>query len=46
MMSNFQKLPEGIVLPFTLEGVGPAPIVISKIEVNPKIDDAVFKVAP
>ncbi len=44
LMSNFQKLPEGIVLPFTLEGVGPAPIVISKVEVNPKIDDAVFKV--
>lgn len=44
IMSNYTKLPEGIVVPMTLEGVGPAPIVISKVEVNPKIDDSVFKV--
>ncbi|WP_336516265.1 hypothetical protein [Pollutibacter soli] len=44
IMSNYTKLPEGIFVPMTLEGVGPAPIVVSKIEVNPKIEDAVFKV--
>ncbi len=45
ILSNYQKLPEGIVIPFTMEGVGPAPIVISKVEVNPTIDQAIFKVA-
>ena len=45
-MSNYQKLPEGIVVAFTMEnGSAPAPINITKVEVNPKIDDAVFKVA-
>ena len=44
IFSNYQKLPEGIVIPFTMEGMGPAPIVISKVEVNPVIDDAIFKV--
>ncbi|PHX74799.1 MAG: hypothetical protein CK547_01360 [Chitinophagaceae bacterium] len=44
-LSNYQKLPEGIVVPFTIENNQlPAPINFSKIEVNPKIDDAVFKV--
>ncbi len=45
LLSNYQKLPEGIVVPFTMENNQlPAPINFSKIEVNPKIDDAVFKV--
>ncbi len=44
-LSNYQKLPEGIVVPFTMENNQlPAPINFSKIEVNPKIDDSVFKV--
>jgi hypothetical protein len=43
--SNYQKLPEGIVVPFTMENNQlPAPINFNKIEVNTKIDDAVFKV--
>jgi hypothetical protein len=45
ILSNYQKLPEGIVIPFSMEGVGPAPIVISKVEVNPAIDQAIFKVS-
>ncbi len=44
-MSNFQKLPEGIVVPFTLENSQvPAPLNITKVEVNGKIDEAIFKV--
>ncbi len=43
-MSNYQKLPEGIVLPFTFENnQTPAPITFTKVEVNPKIEDSVFK---
>lgn len=45
-LSNYQKLPEGIVVPFTMEnGQAPAPINITKVEVNPKIDESIFKVA-
>ena len=44
-MSNYQKLPEGIVIPYTMEnGQAPAPINIIKVEVNPKLDDAIFQV--
>lgn len=44
-MSNYKKLPEGIVLPFTMESTTiPAPIIISKITVNGKIDDSVFRI--
>jgi hypothetical protein len=43
-LSNYQKLPEGIVIPFTIEnGQAPAPIILTKVEVNPKIEDSVFK---
>jgi outer membrane lipoprotein-sorting protein len=42
--SNYQKLPEGIVMPFTMESSSiPAPITFKKIEVNPNIPDSVFK---
>jgi hypothetical protein len=45
-VSNYQKLPEGIVIPFTMELPGaPAPINIKKVEVNPVIDPALFKPA-
>jgi hypothetical protein len=45
-LSNYQKLPEGIVVPFTMEnGSAPAPINLTKVEVNPKIDESVFKVS-
>lgn len=44
--SNYQKLPEGIVVPLTMENSGiPAPINVKKVEVNVPIDDSVFKVA-
>jgi hypothetical protein len=43
--SNYKKLPEGIVVPLTMENSGiPAPINVKKVEVNVPIDDAVFKV--
>ncbi len=45
-LSNYQKLPEGIVVPFTMENSQiPAPLNISKVEVNGKIDEAIFKVS-
>lgn len=44
-LSNYQKLPEGIVIPFTLESSSvPAPINISKVIVNGPVDEALFKV--
>jgi len=44
-MSNFQKLPEGIVVAFTIENSAiPAPITVTKVIINGKIDEAVFKV--
>jgi hypothetical protein len=43
-VSNYQKLPEGIVVPFTMEMPGaPAPVNIKKVEVNPVLDPALFK---
>lgn len=42
--SNFQKLPEGIVMPFTMESSTlPGPLTYKKIEVNPAIPESVFK---
>lgn len=44
-LSNHQKLPEGITVPFTMESNAiPAPVVISKVEVNTTIPDSVFQV--
>lgn len=44
-LSNYQKLPEGIVVPHTIENSAiPAPITLTKVIVNGKIDEAVFKV--
>ena len=44
--SNYKKLPEGIVVPLTMENSSiPAPINVKKVEVNVPIEDAVFKVA-
>ena len=43
--SNYQKQPSGIVLPMTMENSGlPAPINITKVEVNPTFDASVFEV--
>lgn len=44
-LSNYQKLPAGIFIPFTMENSAlPAPITMTKVEVNIKIEDTVFKV--
>lgn len=44
-MSNYLKLPEGIVIAHTIESTAiPAPITVTKVIINGKIDDAVFKV--
>ena len=40
--SNFQKLPEGIVVPMTLSS-GMGDVTVKKVEVNPKFDDSTFK---
>lgn len=45
-VSNYQKLPEGIMVPFTTESAAaPAPINVKKVEVNPTLDPALFKPA-
>jgi outer membrane lipoprotein-sorting protein len=44
-LSNYQKLPAGIFIPFTMENNAlPAPITITKVEVNIPIADTIFKV--
>ena len=44
-LSNYQKLPEGIVVPHTIENSAiPAPITLNKVIINGKVDEAVFKV--
>ncbi len=44
-LSNYTKLPEGIVIPFTMEMPGaPAPVTIKKIEVNPTLDKSLFTI--
>ncbi|MDP4231369.1 MAG: hypothetical protein Q8916_13300, partial [Bacteroidota bacterium] len=40
--SNFQKLPEGIIVPMSI-GAGGGSVTVKKCEINPKIDDSVFK---
>ena len=43
-MSNYKKQDCGIVYPFNVGG-GWGELEVTSIEVNPKIDDAIFKVA-
>jgi hypothetical protein len=44
-MSNYQKQSFGIVLPLSMENSSlPAPLVVSKVEVNPTIEASVFEV--
>ena len=40
--SNFQKLPEGLVFPMTVE-TGNGPMTIKTVEINPKVDESIFK---
>jgi len=41
-LSNYQKLPEGIVVPFSIK-LSEGELVISKAEVNKQIDESTFK---
>lgn len=44
-LSNYQKLPEGIVIPHTIENSAiPAPITLTKVIINGKVDEATFRV--
>ena len=41
-LSNFQKLPEGIVIPMTM-GSGQGDFKVNKVEVNTVKDESIFK---
>jgi len=41
-LSNFQKLPEGVVFPMSIESDG-APITLKTIEINKPVDESIFK---
>jgi hypothetical protein len=44
-MSNFQKLNEGIIMPYTIETPSaPAPINLKQVIINGKIDESIFKI--
>jgi hypothetical protein len=44
-LSNYQKLPEGIVIAHTIENSAiPAPITLTKVIINGKVDESTFKV--
>ena len=43
--SNFTKLPEGIVVPMITSGEYGGGREITKIEINPSIDESIFKIA-
>ena len=40
--SNYQKLPEGIVFPMTIES-GNGPVALKSVEVNKPVDESIFK---
>ena len=41
-LSNYQKLPEGIVFPMSIESDG-GPITLKTVEVNKQVDESIFK---
>jgi hypothetical protein len=41
--SNFKKLDNGYVFPFSATGFGPGEITFSKIQVNVPVDSTIFK---
>jgi hypothetical protein len=43
--SNYKKLDSGYVFPFAMTGFGPAELIITKIQVNPPVDEKLFKVS-
>ncbi len=40
--SNYQKLPEGIVFPMTIES-GNGPVALKSVEINKPVDESIFK---
>jgi len=42
-LSDYKKLDNGYVFPFSMTGFGPGELKITKIDVNPKIDESIFK---
>jgi hypothetical protein len=40
--SNYQKLPEGILFPMTVES-GNGPFAIKSVEINKPVDESIFK---
>ncbi len=40
--SNFKKLPEGITIPMTVES-DMGPVTLTEVEINPTIDESIFK---
>ncbi len=43
--SNYKKLDAGYVFPFSMTGFGPGELVITKIQVNPPVDEKIFKIS-
>lgn len=43
--SNYKKLDAGYVFPFSMTGFGPGELIITKVQVNPPIDEKIFKVS-
>jgi hypothetical protein len=41
--SNYKKLDSGYVFPFSASGFGPGELTFTKIEVNPPLDESIFK---
>jgi hypothetical protein len=41
--SDYKKLDNGYVFPFSMTGFGPGELKITKIDVNPKVDESLFK---
>jgi len=41
-LGNYQKLPEGVVFPMSIETEG-APITLKSVQINKKIDENIFK---
>ena len=42
-LSDYKKLDNGYVFPFSMTGFGPGEFKITKIDVNPKVDESIFK---
>jgi hypothetical protein len=43
MLSNYKKFDNGYVFPLAMTGFGPGELKITKVDVNPAIDESIFK---